>query len=55
MIGAAADRIRYYQGGRFHCEENARALLHLEAALEALNSRTARREAENTEGTHAGV
>ncbi len=55
VIAAAKQRIEYYQGaadGKFHCEENARAILHLDAALEVLASRTARREAAGIEGTH---
>lgn len=53
VIEAAADRIRYYQSSRFACDYNAKALEHLEAALESLNDRTANREARSVEGTHA--
>ena len=53
VIAAAADRLRYYQASRFACDRNARALVHLEAALAELNSRTADREARKVEGTHA--
>ena len=53
IIDAAAGRIRYYQASRFACESNAKALEHLEAALEALNSRTAEREQRGVEGTHS--
>lgn len=52
VIRAAADRIGYYQASRFACEENAEALRHLELALEALERRTASREARGVEGTH---
>lgn len=52
IIEAAADRIRYYQGSRFACERNARALYHLEEALAALDQRTRDRESRAVEGTH---
>ncbi len=52
VINACADRIRFYQGSRFACERNARALAHLEAALEELDARTQEREALGVEGTH---
>ena len=52
VIDAAKARIEAYQASKFNCEENARALQHLEAALEALDSRTQRRVADGTEGTH---
>ena len=52
VIEAAADRVRYYQSGRFACERNAKVLAHLEAALAALRARTADREARAVEGTH---
>lgn len=54
VIKAAAGRIAYYQNSRFACQENSDALAHLEAAVECLNARTARREAAKTEGTHQG-
>lgn len=54
VIEAAKQRIEHYQTTQFHCEENARAVLHLEAALDVLNSRTARRVAAGIEGTHQG-
>lgn len=56
VIDAALDRIRYMteaNGGRFDCPENRQALRHLEQALEALDSRTRRRESAGVEGTHA--
>ena len=52
VIDACADRIRYYQGGRFASDYNAKALEHLEAALAALDQRTKDREARAVEGTH---
>lgn len=56
VIEAARDRIEWYQtvsGGRFACEENARALAYLTKALRQCDMRTQRREAANVEGTHA--
>lgn len=57
VIAATIQRIQFYQavgGGRFACRENALAITKLEEALMWLGARTARREAEGTEGTHAG-
>jgi len=53
VIKAVKDRIDYYQASKFACEENAKAAEHLQAALDILNSRTAKREARGVEGTHA--
>lgn len=55
VVAIAIGRIRFYQVSEFACDENARALEHLEAAARDLDSRTQRRESEGTEGTHAGV
>jgi len=52
IISAAADRIRYYQSGRFNSTYNAHALTHLEAAISCLQQRTADRERREVEGTH---
>jgi hypothetical protein len=52
VIEAAANRLRYYQSSRFACPANARALAHLELALEELDARTTEREARAVEGTH---
>jgi hypothetical protein len=49
VIDACADRIRYYQGGRFASDYNAKALEHLEAALAGLRL-TARVLLQNAEG-----
>lgn len=54
IIVAAIGRLEYYQASRFNCQENADALAHLKSALEACNRRTARREQQQVEGTHAG-
>jgi len=53
VIRAAVGRLEYYQNSRFKCAENADALVHLRIALECLQSRTAKREARQVEGTHA--
>lgn len=53
VIAAAIDRLEWYQRSAFNCEENAAALEDLRDALAALNSRTAKREARQVEGTHA--
>ncbi len=53
VIAAAKQRIEFYQESKFKCAENEKALWHLDAALKILNSRTQRREAQGTEGTHA--
>jgi hypothetical protein len=55
VIAAAKDRLEFYQRGKFACDENAAAIEHLDAALEALSSRTASREKAGVEGTHAVV
>lgn len=53
VIGAALDRLNFYQSSRFNCNENAEAIKHLQAAIDVLNSRTASREQRQVEGTHA--
>lgn len=52
IIKAATDRIEFYQGSKFACDHNARALVKLHEALAILNDRTAEREARKVEGTH---
>ncbi len=52
VINACVSRIKYYQNSRFNCGENAKALVHLQLALDALDSRTKDREARKVEGTH---
>ena len=54
VIAAAIQRIEWYQTLPFQCRENALAITKLEEALHWLNARTNRREAQGTEGTHAG-
>lgn len=52
VIYAAMDRLGYYQASKFACQANAEAIAHLKSALDALNRRTADREARKVEGTH---
>ncbi len=52
VIAAAIDRLQHYQASKFQCNENGRAIMHLERALEELDNRTADREARSVEGTH---
>lgn len=52
VIEAAIVRIEYYQDSKFHCLENAVALGHLYAALEALHERTRERTDRGVEGSH---
>jgi len=52
VIEACADRIRYYQQGKFACERNDSALKYLETALAELDTRTKDREERAVEGTH---
>ena len=54
VIEAVIERIGMYQKSQFKCDENARALVYLEAAVGALNERTKRREDAGTEGTWEG-
>lgn len=53
LLAIVADRLRSFQAGPYACQENADALAHTTAALDALNSRTQSREARGVEGTHA--
>lgn len=53
LVAIALDRVDYYQGSKFSSEYNRVAREHLVAALEALNARTADRDARQVEGTHA--
>lgn len=51
IIKAAMDRLEYYQASPFASTYNAEALVHLKAAVERLNARTAEREKRDVEGT----
>jgi len=50
LLAVVIDRLRCFQAGPFNCKENASALLHSEAALDALKSRTMERMARGVEG-----
>lgn len=52
VIMAAVDRLEFYQSSKFNCDENARALFHLKAALQECEDRTVKRKARQVEGTH---
>lgn len=57
IIQMAIGRLEFYQtasDSRFACEENAEAIRLLKQAGVVLDSRTKRREAARTEGTHEG-
>lgn len=53
VITAAVERLKYFQSLKFQCSENMVAITHLEAALRALQERTASREQRGVEGTHS--
>lgn len=53
--GPLGQRIAHYNAVGSGCDENDQALEHLDAALAALQSRTARRELAGVEGTHEGT
>lgn len=52
IIGAAIDRLEYYQGSKFACDYNANAIKCLKDALGHCEARTADRENRDVEGTH---
>lgn len=51
VLAIVADRLECFQDGPFACVENARALGCIYNALEALNARTHKRQAQGVEGT----
>jgi hypothetical protein len=51
VIKAAIGRLDYYQSSQFACDENSEAIFYLGKAMESLESRTAKREARQVEGT----
>lgn len=53
VIAAAKSRLVFYQESKFACADNAEMIEHLDAALAIAARRTARREAQQVEGTHA--
>ncbi len=52
VIDAVIKRIEFYQDNKFDCDENDKALVHLEWAAKALDRRTKDRETRSVEGTH---
>lgn len=55
VLGAARQRLEFFQtaaDGKFQCQENARAIHHINLALNALAERTSRRASAGVEGTH---
>lgn len=52
LIEIARDRLAHYQGTRFNCDENAKAIEHLTAAFDVLESRFQKREDRGVLGTH---
>ena len=54
VIHAVIQRLEFFQESTFICDENSEAIGCLISAVTALQSRTARRELEGTEGTHEG-
>ena len=52
LLAILIDRMEGFQSGKFACEENELALFHLEAAMEALQTRTRDRVAREVEGSH---
>ena len=52
LLEVVRRRLRFYQGGKYACRENAIALTHVETALLWLNERTRERRERGVEGTH---
>jgi hypothetical protein len=52
LLAIVADRLRSFQAGPYHSEDNAVALAHINAAQAALQKRTRERMARGVEGTH---
>jgi hypothetical protein len=53
LLAIVADRLQCFQAGPYASDLNAKALEHVNAAQEALLSRTRERMARGVEGTHA--
>jgi peptidyl-prolyl cis-trans isomerase B (cyclophilin B) len=51
LLACISHRLQGFQDGPFNCVENQAALEHVDAALEALKSRTTKRVAKGVEGT----
>lgn len=52
VLQAALGRLQFYQASKFACSENEAAVEHVKAAINWLQSRTAKRVARGVEGTH---
>ncbi len=52
LIAIVIDRLMGFQAGPYKCAENQEALEFFQAGLDALKSRTAKREKQGIEGTH---
>ena len=52
VLEAARQRLRFFQGSKLRCRENAIALTHIETALAWLDFRTRNREVEGVENTY---
>jgi hypothetical protein len=50
LLAIVQDRLKSFQAGPFACQENATALEHVTAAMEALHSRTRKRADRGVEG-----
>jgi hypothetical protein len=52
LLAILIDRLMGFQSGQYANDYNAKALTHLQVALDALHQRTRDREARGVEGTH---
>ena len=52
LLAIVEDRLMGFQQGKFHCRENAMALMKLEECMMWLHKRTRDRVARGVEGTH---
>lgn len=52
LLAILIDRLECFQESQWACDENARALIHLQAARDNLLERTKKRLARGVEGTH---
>ena len=52
VMEAVLNRYRYYQSGKFACENNAKVIKLLEEAISVNESRTKDRNKRGVEGTH---
>lgn len=52
LLAVLIDRLKGFQSGPYACDTNARALAHLQGAIQALYERTRERMSRGVEGTH---